>query len=237
MKFLDKIKERIRRNRIGKMFLEQYSFKTLLFAFLSLIISVAFAVFNLVFAVLEGSIWYGSLAAYYITLILFRSGVMIADRVCKKKTGDCDNLLTAQNKIHLASGAFLVVTELAMAAAITQMALFAVPVNHDVIIAIANAVYAFTKITMAVFNLIKAKKFADPVSQSLRCLNFADACMSMVSLTVVLLTTFGEDESGSFLLAMKACVGFAACALVLALATYIIITSSKKLRSTQNERQ
>lgn len=235
MKFIDKVKDRISRNRLGKAFLEEYGFRTLLFAFLSLIFSVAFAVFNGVFAVLEHSVWYGSLAAYYVMLILFRSGIMIADRACKKRLSDCDKLLTAQNKIHLASGAFLVVTEIAMAAAITQMVIFTPIVNRGKIMAIANAVYAFTKITTAVFNLIKAKRFADPVSQSLRCLNFADACMSMVSLTVVLLTTFGESNEDSFLLAMKACVGFAACVIILALATYIIITSAKKLRNTDNE--
>lgn len=235
MKLKEKVKERISRNRFGKMFLEHYGFKTLVFAFLSLFISVAFAVFNGVIGVLERSLWYGALAAYYITLVLFRSGVIIADRVCNKRLGDGEKLLTAQNRIHLASGAFLVVTEIAMAAAVTQMVMFEVPVDKGEIMAITNAAYAFTKITMAILNLVKAKKFADPVSQSLRCLNFADACMSMVSLTVVLLTTFQDGDGETFMLTMKACVGFAACALVLALATYMIITSVKKLRNNSDE--
>lgn len=129
MKLKEKVKERISRNRFGKMFLEHYGFKTLVFAFLSLFISVAFAVFNGVIGVLERSLWYGALAAYYITLVLFRSGVIIADRVCNKRLGDGEKLLTAQNRIHLASGAFLVVTEIAMAAAVTQMVMFEVPVD------------------------------------------------------------------------------------------------------------
>ncbi|MCM1439057.1 MAG: hypothetical protein NC131_07575 [Roseburia sp.] len=209
--------------------------KTVALALIALIISVAFAVFNGVIAVLERSVWYGALSAYYITLIFFRGGVIIADRVCRKKFEGAV-FSAVQNKIHLASGAFLVITEGAMAVAVTQMVMYAPPVAMGEILAIANAAYAFFKITTAIINLVKAKKFADPVSQSLRCLNFADACMSMVSLTVVLLTTFGQGgETGGGFIALKACVGFAACALVLALATYMIVASAKKLRSGKYE--
>ena len=235
MKFFGKVKERISRNRLGKKFLEQYGFKTLVFALMSLIISVAFAVFNAVLAVLAQSVWYGALAAYYIMLILFRSGVIISDRACRKRIVDERRLLTAQNKIHLASGVFLVITEVAMAAAVAQMVMHTPPVKAGEITAIANAAYAFFKIAAAIVNLVKAKKFADPVSQSLRCLNFADACMSMASLTVVLLTTFENGDDARFLLTMKACVGGAVCVLVMALATYMILTSAKQLRVNINE--
>ena len=180
--------------------------------------------------------WYGALAAYYITLILFRGGVITADRICGKRLKDEEQELSyARQKIRLASGAFLVITEGAMAVAVTQMVMFTPPVESGEIMAISTAAYAFFKITMAIINLVKSKRYADPVSQSLRCLNFADACMSMASLTVVLLTTFGKDDSESFLLWMKACVGFAVCAVVLALATVMIITSAKKLRKNSDE--
>lgn len=223
MKFTEKLKSRISRHPLGKAFLQQYSFKTLVLGVASLILSIVFAVINGVIGVLEKSVWYGALAAYYITLIIFRGGVMTADRVCKLKSSD---YAKAQNNIFLASGAFLVIIEIAMAAAVTQMVIYGTPTARGEIMAIANAAYAFTKISFAVYNLVKAKKYADPVSRSLRCLNFADACMSMVSLTVVLLTTFSTEESDMDIY-MKASVGFAACAIVLALATYMIITSVK----------
>lgn len=236
MKVIDGIKERLSRNRHIKKFLEQYGFKTLVLAVASLVINVAFAVFNGVIAVLESSVWYGALAAYYITLILFRGGVITADRICSKQLGGEDGkYVEARQKIFLASGAFLVITEGAMAVAVTQMVMYTPPVESGDIMAISTAAYTFYKITTAIINLVKSKRHADPVSQSLRCLNFADACMSMASLTVVLLTTFGSGDSETFLLWMKACVGFAACAAVLALATVMIITSVKKLRKNKDE--
>ncbi len=238
MKIIESIKNRISKTRFGKTFLEQYGFKTLVFSVLSLILNVAFAVFNGVIGIVTRSVWYGALAAYYLTLVIFRGGVIAAAIACYKKTdADAKRFLTVQHKIYLSSGAFLVVTEIAMAAAVTQMVLNNPPVTYGKITAIANAAYAFYKITLAIINLVKAKKFADPVPQALRSLNLADAAMSMVSLTVVLLTTFGGESGEGFLLAMKACVGFAACALVLALASFMIISSVKKLKGTRIARK
>jgi len=235
MKITESIKNRIAQTRFGKTFLERYGFKTLVFSVLALILNVAFAVFNGVIGIVTRSVWYGALAAYYLTLVIFRGGVIAAAIACFKKTGeDSGRFLTVQYKIYLSSGAFLVVTEIAMAVAVTQMVLNSPPVTYGKITAIANAAYAFYKITLAIINLVKAKKFADPVSQSLRSLNLAAAAMSMVSLTVVLLTTFGGESGEGFLLTMKACVGFAACALVLALASFMIISSVKKLREMKN---
>lgn len=239
MKAVDKIKERIARNRYGKAFLEQYGFKTTVLAFVSLIISFAFAVMNGVFGILESSLWYGALAGYYILLIIFRSSVIIADARCRRKyLQETAKYVSAQNVIRLASGAFLVIVEIAMAAAVTQMVLADRPVKSGEIMAISTAAYAFYKFTMAVINLVKAKRHGDPVAQSLRILNFADACMSMASLTVLMLATFGEGEgqdTSSFELITKACVGFAACAVVLAAAAVMIAVSAKKLRSEKRD--
>ena len=77
-----KLKDKIKNTKFGKAFLEQYDFKTFVLAIFSLIISMVFAVFNAVIGILEKSVWYGALAAYYITLILFRGGVIMADKIC-----------------------------------------------------------------------------------------------------------------------------------------------------------
>lgn len=129
MKAVDKIKERIVRNRYGKAFLEQYGFKTTVLAFVSLIISFAFAVMNGVFGILDRSLWYGVLAGYYVLLIIFRSSVIIADVRCRRRyLQEPVKYDSAQNVIRLASGAFLVMVEIAMAAAVTQMVLAAAAV-------------------------------------------------------------------------------------------------------------
>lgn len=209
----------------------EYGSKTTVFALISLCVNVAFAVMNCVLAVRERALWYGALTAYYALLILFRAATVSAAQYGKRRYGsEGEDYEAMQNKLYLACGAFLVLIELAMCAAVTQMVLSKKQVRGGQIYAIATAAYAFFKITMAVYHLVKAKKYADPVSQSLRNLNFADACMSMVSLTVLMLSVFDEGESGSFPVTVKASVGFAACAIVSAVAIAMIVKSLKKIR-------
>lgn len=212
----------------------QYGNKTLFFALVSMIMNIAFAVMNGVSAFKYMSLWYGALAGYYTVLILFRGGLIVANGICSKRFADnVDRLAESKLKIYLSSGAFLIIIEIAMATAITQMIFFPKPAPGGQIMAITSAAYTFYVMTMAVVNLVRARRFSDPVTQSFRNLNFATACMSMLSLTVSLIATFGD---GAEMLAVKATVGFAACALTIGLATYMIIKASKLLKQRKEIR-
>ncbi len=225
------------RNDFTARIMQHYGFKTFVFALFSLAINVAFAVMNLVSAVLYKSVWYASVAGYYSALIVFRGGVIIADNKCKKKFADNDAAREKSKwKIYLAGGAFLIVVACAMAGAVTQMTVSARPVRSGQVMAIANAAYTFIKMTTAIYNLCRARKFDDPVTQALRNLNFSAACMSVVSLTVLMIATFAANaDEMNGMLSMKACVGFIACALVLATATIMIRKATKELRKTKTE--
>lgn len=236
MKAKERIKERIKRNRYGKMFLELYGFKTAVLAVCSAVINFGFASVNLVYACIFGSAWYYAFSAYYFALIIFRLAVVLADNKLGKKYAEDDKKhLLARNRIQLAGGIYLVLVEIAMAVGISLTIIFGRPVKSGEIMAIATAAYAFYKIIMASINLARAKRHGDPVVQSLRNLNFADACMTMASLTVILLATFGKREEARFETAMSSAVGLAACLAVLALAVLMIIDSVKNIkRLTRN---
>lgn len=221
----------LKKNRFIATLMENYSFKTLIFSFCSFAMTVAFAIINLVGAIIYGTVWYASISAYYFVLILFRGGILLADRKFKKKFAQTPELYEKSKwQIYLFGGAFLSLMEIAMAVAVTQMMLSKKPMQDNEIMAICTAAYTFYKITMAIYNLIKARKFNNPVVQALRNINFADACMSMVSLTVLLLSTFSEEESGRSLLFLKASVGFASCLVTLALACLMVIHACKRLK-------
>lgn len=233
MRLKDRVEEKIKRTKLGKRILEEYDFKTTVFALCSLVINVAFAVINGVGAFLYSSVWFGSLAGYYFALIIFRAVVIIADRRCSTKFKEDEKRYNlAQTKIHLVSGAFLVAVQIAMCVAVTQLVL-SKSEKSGMIMAIATATYTFIKISMAIYNLVKAQMRGGPVAQSLRNLNLASAFMSLVSLTVLLVTTFGEGEDASFIITMKALVGFAACVAVLAMASVMIIRSAKTLKGVR----
>lgn len=227
----------LKKSRFLTSLMENYGFKTIIFSICSFAITIAFALVNLIGAILYRSIWYASISAYYFVLIFFRGGILLSAKKLKDKYSD--NPLKQEIgkwKIYLFGGIVLSIMEIAMAVAVTQLMLSKKPLQKNEIMAITNATYTFYKTGMAIYNLIKARKFNNPVTQSLRNINFADACMSMVSLTVLLLSTFGEDD----MLFLKALVGFTACIVTLITACLMIIHASKQiknLKDNSNERR
>lgn len=228
-----KITKRLKTNRFAANILDDYHFKTTVLAFLSFGITIAFALLNLVSAIWYRLIWYGAIAAYYIVLIVFRGGILFANKKCAKRFADnAEEYEKSKIRIYLASGIFLFLLEFAMmGAAVTQMVLSKRPVQSGEIMTISNAAYAFLKISMAVYNLVKAHKLSNPVTQSLRNLNFADACMSVVSLTALMISTFGGEDSAAEIQHMKYIVGFAVCAMIMAMAVFMIMKAHKRLKS------
>lgn len=206
---------------------EDYSRKTLFWATLALLVNVMFVIFNAVLAALNSSAWYAALAGYYTALILLRGGIVLAARRLNQRPYTAGGRAVAEWKIHIASGAFLFAFELAMAVAVTEMVLGDRPVHSGEISAIATAAYTFYKAVMAIIHLVRARRHGGAVAQSLRAVNIADACISMVSLTALLIATFG-DGAGMF--AMKACVGFGAVSVTALMAVWMLVSGGRRLR-------
>lgn len=232
-----KITDKLKSFPFTASIMENYGFKTAVFSIVSFGITVAFATVNLVSAIRYRLLWYGAIAVYYFVLVLFRGGVLLADRLCKKRFAENEKEYeNSKLKIYLASGAFLVLVEFAMIAAVTQMMLSERPTESGTIMAIANAAFTFYKTAMAIYNFVKAKQFDNPVTQSLRNLNLADACMSVVSLTVLMISTFNSgDNINPAMNYVKPVVGFIACAVVIAIASVMILRANKKLKALKGE--
>lgn len=130
-------------------------------------------------------------------------------------------------------GIFLLVIDVVMAAVITQTIVSHRPVTGGTVMAITNAAYVFYKMSLSVYHLVKAKRNADPVAQALRNLNFADACMSLVSLTVLMYAVFSENSSATETLFVQSAVGFTVCIVLILTACLMIIKANRILRRKQ----
>ena len=226
-KFITNLKKR----PFAASFIEHYGYKTSVMAVLSLIMTAAFAVTNSVNAVIYSSGWYGTLAGYYFVLVISRGGILTADTVCKRKySQNPEAYERAKWHIYLGCGIFLVLLEFATAFTIYQMIRSGRPSQGGKVMAIITAAYTFIKVSFAIYNLIKARKFENPVTQSLRNIGFADGCTSVVSLTVLMLAIFGEKADLPY---VKIAVGFTACAAIIALSVIMIARAAVNLRNTK----
>lgn len=214
------------KRRLTAGFVHDFGIRTLVFSGISFAVNIAYVLFNGALGIINRSVWYGSLAAYYLFLSGLRLGIFQAGRAARRKEGD---LYARKLKIYRACGAALLALELALAAAVTQMVLSGNPSAHGEIAAIASAAYAFYKLIFAIRNIFKAKRYSDPLVQCFRNINLTDATVSLLALQTTLVAVFSGGEADS-MRALNAVVGFAVCAFTIAMGAWMIIRSDGKLK-------
>ena len=186
--------------------------RTLKLALASLSFNIAFACYHLILGLITISWWLLTLGSYYLVLSIVRFMVLRSknqERFVAKFTGWMLMLLS----IPLAGTVILSV--------VRDRGL-----KLHMIVMIAMAVYAFTKITLATIKLIKARRSTSATLITLRNISFADAFVSIFALQRSMLVSF-EGMTEVEIVIMNATLGFAVCVIVFLLG--INLLRSKKL--------
>ncbi len=187
--------------------------------------NIAYAVFQMWLGHYHRSFWFYSIAGYYISLVIMR--FFLATYTRKHTAGE--NMLAELKKYRICGWIFL-----AMNLALSLIILFMVYWNrtfiHHEITTIAMATYTFIAFTVAIVNMVKYSKYNSPVFSASKAINMAAACVSMLTLTSTMLTTFGEADVIAFRRLMLALIGGAVSVFIITMAIYMIIKSTKKIK-------
>ena len=141
-------------------------------------------------------------------------------------------------KKYRACGWIFLLMNLALALIVFFMVYWNRTFEHHMITAIAMAAYTFTAFTTAIIGVVKYRKYNSPAFSASKAISFASACVSMLTLTSTLLNTFDDGSMGTFeRKIMLGCVGFAVSGVVVAMAIYMIVQSTKKMKQLKYEVQ
>ena len=182
------------------------------FALVSLIMNVAFSAYHLVFGVLSNSWWLLTLGTYYLILSIVRFAV----------------LRTKERERFIAkfTGWMLIVLSIPLAGTVILSVVRDRGRQFHMIVMIAIAVYAFTKITLATINLVKSRRSTSATLITLRNISFADALVSIFALQRSMLVSFEGMTEGEILI-MNATLGCVVCVTVFMLGVNLV--KNKKL--------
>ncbi|MBE6557425.1 MAG: hypothetical protein E7661_00170 [Ruminococcaceae bacterium] len=193
----------------------------------SLAWNALYGIFQLWLGFYHHTFWFYSLGAYYICLAVMRFFLVRHTR----KYAPGQRMKTELVKYRACGWIFLIMN-LALALIIFFMVYFNRTFKHHMITAIAMAAYTFTAFTVAIVNVVKYKKYKSPVFSASKAISFAAACVSMLTLTSTLLTTFSDGTMGAMEQKMMlGSVGGAVSIVVVAMAIYMIATGTKKLKA------
>ena len=197
----------------------------------SLALNGLYGIFQLWLGFFHHTFWFYSLGAYYICLAIMR--FFLVKHTRKYEPGE--KMHTELIKYRICGWIFLIMN-LALASIVFFMVYWNRTFEHHMITAIAMAAYTFTAFTLAIINIVKYKKYKSPVFSASKTISLAAACVSMLTLTSTMLTTFSDGTmSGSERKIMLGSVGFAVLLAVVSMAIYMITQSTKKLKKFRSE--
>ena len=197
----------------------------------SFVWNALYGIFQLWLGFYHHTFWFYSLGAYYICLGIMRFFLVRHTR--KYAPGE---RMKAELVKYRACGWVFLVMNLALSLIVFFMVYWGRTFEHHMITAITMAAYTFTTFTTAIVNVVKYKKYNSPVFSASKAISFAAACVSMLTLTSTMLTTFSDGTmTATAQKWMLGATGGTISVLIVATAIYMIVVGTKKLKQLKPE--
>ena len=220
-------------NKYANMLINDARLRVNISLYGSLFGNVAYGALHIWLGFYHGTFWFYSLGAYYICLAVMRFFLLSHTR----KYAPGEKMHTELKKYRACGWVFLVMN-LALSLIVFFMLYWNRTFRHHMITAIAIAAYTFTALTVAIVNMVQYRKYNSPVFTASKIISFTAACVSMLTLTSTLLTAF-DDGSMSVMSQkmMLGSVGVAVSGFVVALAIYMIVSGTKRIKRFEREEE
>ena len=197
----------------------------------SLIWNAIYGVFQLWLGFYHHTFWFCSFAIYYFSLAAMRLFLVRYTRRYNAGENMRDELVR-----YRFCGITLLIMNLALSLIIFFMIYWNRTFHHHQITAIAMAAYTFTAFTIAIVSIIKYRKYNSPAYSASKAISLAAACVSLLTLSSTMLTTFGGGTMTVLeTKIMLGAVGGGVSLFIIMMAVYIIVESNKKLTSLKQK--
>lgn len=217
--------EKILSTPLGARFRKDIRFRTEISLHVGFIVSLLYILMKMVSGIYYRSVWFISMAVYYILLagmrfLLFRRG--------RTHTGRSH----AEEEWHRyrLCGIMLLVMNQALAGIVVFMVHQNKAYDYPGLLIYAMALFAFYSVIAAAVNVMKYRRHGSPVLSAAKVINLVSAMVSILSLETAMVARFGEGEDVSSRQAMTSATGGGVCILVLSIAVFMIMKSTIMLK-------
>ena len=204
------------------------AFKIKLFLCLSFIFNILYSVFLFVVSEMYSSKWFFVTSIYYGQLSVAR--IFIYLQISPQKQ------LVSKIKTMRACGCFLLSINLVFSTMMFILIYRNQYIKHHEIIVIALATYTFTSLTMAIINSIKHLSKNNYLHSCAKIISLISASVSIVTLTNIMLSTFGENNSLLRSIILPILGGFVSIFIIIC-AILMIRKANLDLRKLKNEKE
>ncbi|MDE7133113.1 MAG: hypothetical protein K2O65_15215 [Lachnospiraceae bacterium] len=207
---------------IFEKYLEEVKFRTETSLYQGLFINLLYVALKFGSGIYYRSIWFASLAVYYLLLAVMRFSLLHYVRSRKDDR-------VSEWKRYRFCGIVLLFMNQALAAIVVIVVEQNKGFEYAGFLIYAMALYAFYAVITSVVNVIKFRKYGSPIMSAAKAINLTAAVVSMLSLETAMLAQFGEDDV-KFRQIMTSATGAGVCVIVLGMAVFMIAKSTKILK-------
>lgn len=193
-------------------------------------INLLYAGIKMFSGILYRSVWFVTLAVYYIFLAVMRASLLHYMR----KTGK--NKISEWKRYRLC-GIILLFMNIALTGIIILVIHQNSGFEYPGMLIYVMAMYAFYATITAVRNVVKFRRYGSPVLSAAKVINLTAALVSMLSLETAMLTQFGAADDPMFRQIMTASTGAGISIIVLGMAVFMIVWSTKQLKHLKQEKE
>ena len=215
--------EKLEKNKFTKKMLKNYGFRTIVMSVISFVLNAIFVIFMGISGIITKSFWYISLAVYYLILILVKGNIFYSQ---KRK-----NTKLNQLKAYRYTGIMCIFLTLALSGIIVLIYKSNMYFEYAGIMIYAVAAYTFYLLGVAIYNIVKARKYDDLFIQSLKNINFVTALVSIVVLQVAMFQAFSPQNNTSF---ANGLTGGVVSLVILITGILMIVKANKNLKQNKN---
>ena len=185
-----------------------------------------FVIFQGTLAFITLSPWYISITAYYLILSFMKACVFYS----LKKHGS----LVEKIKTYKLCGIMFLVLTFALSGIIVLIYTSNMFFEYAGLMIYAVAAFTFFNLTMAIYNIFKARKHNDIHVQTIRNINLVSSLVSIVVLQVAMFQAFKPEYNTSI---ANGLTGGGISLLILALSIFMIIKANRLLKTYKSQKE
>ena len=184
-----------------------------------------YATFTLFLGLWHNSLWYLSIAAYYVLLAIMRFSLLGYSR--SNKAGED---ITAELKKFRSCGILLILMNTALAIVTAYSTWKNRDFSHHGATTTALALFTLSLFVLSIINIVKYKKLKSPVLFAAKLVSFTSALVSMLSLITALVARVGDGLSDWVRRTVTGVSTFTVLAIIGYVGIFMLVRGSKELK-------
>ena len=169
---------------VGQQYRQDLSFRGSVSIYRGMIMNLFYVLFRTAAGIFYGSVWFISIAVYYLVL----GGLRLYLIVCWRRRAH-----VPQWRCYRRTAWLLFLLNIPMGGMIVLMVLTNSGFSYPGYVIYLSAICAFYMMITAVINLVKFRKLGSPVLSAAKVLNFVAAMMSILGLQTAMISSFSEN--------------------------------------------